>query len=212
MCHVAGVSPGTWWCSRSPARRPIEGRPLTEVVRLTELANERTRSFGVAFAGCTLPGAKEPLFTIAPNRMAVGMGIHGEPGIGEDDLPSADELAELLVSRLLSEPPPGGSDAVVLLNGLGSVKYEELFVLYRRVDELLGQAGIRVVEPEVGELVTSLDMAGVSLTMCWLTEELAQLWHAPAQTPGFRKGTLPPLAACRYPHPGRRPSGRRLPR
>lgn len=186
-----------------------EGRPLTEVVRLTELANERTRSFGVAFAGCTLPGAKEPLFTIAPNRMAVGMGIHGEPGIGEDDLPSADELAELLVSRLLSEPPPGGSDAVVLLNGLGSVKYEELFVLYRRVDELLGQAGIRVVEPEVGELVTSLDMAGVSLTMCWLTEELAQLWHAPAQTPGFRKGTLPPLAAG--PVPASRPAPERSP-
>jgi dihydroxyacetone kinase len=173
-----------------------EGLPLAEVVRLAELANDRTRSFGVAFAGCTLPGAKEPLFTIPPDQMAVGMGIHGEPGIGEADLPTADELAGLLVSKLLSEPAPGaGKDAVVLLNGLGTVKYEELFVLYRKVDELLGQAGVRVVEPEVGELVTSLDMAGVSLTLCWLTEELARLWHAPAETPGFRKGTLPPLTA-----------------
>jgi len=173
-----------------------EGLPLAEVVRLAELANDRTRSFGVAFAGCTLPGAKEPLFTIAPGQMAVGMGIHGEPGIGETDLPTADELAGLLVSKLLSEPAPGaGKDAVVLLNGLGTVKYEELFVLYRKVDELLGQAGVRVVEPEVGELVTSLDMAGVSLTMCWLTEELARLWHAPAQTPGFRKGMLPVMPA-----------------
>jgi dihydroxyacetone kinase len=177
------------------------GHSLTEVTRLAELANARTRSFGVAFAGCTLPGGQDPLFTISPNRMAVGMGIHGEPGIGEADLPSADELAELLVSRLLSELPPGvdrpgGKDAVVLLNGLGSVKYEELFVLYRRVDELLVQAGVRIVEPEVGELVTSLDMAGVSLTTCWLTDELADLWHAPAEAPGFSKGTLAPLVSA----------------
>jgi dihydroxyacetone kinase len=169
------------------------GRSLAEVAGLAELANERTRSFGVAFAGCTLPGGQEPLFTIPARRMAVGMGIHGEPGISEADLPSADELAELLVSRLLSEPPPGaGEDAVVLLNGLGSVSCEELFVLYRHVDELVGQAGIRIVEPEVGELVTSLDMAGVSLTMCWLTDELAELWHAPAEAPGFRKGAPRP--------------------
>ncbi len=174
------------------------GYSLAEVTRLAELANQRTRSFGIAFAGCTLPGAQDPLFTIPAKRMAVGMGIHGEPGIGEAELPRADELADLLVTRLLGEPPAGADapgEAVVLLNGLGSVKYEELFVLYRRVDELLGQAGVRVVEPEVGELVTSLDMAGVSLTLCWLTGELADLWHAPAEAPGFRKGTLPPLAA-----------------
>ena len=173
------------------------GYSLAEVTGLAELANERTRSFGVAFAGCTLPGATEPLFTIPAERMAVGMGIHGEPGIGEADLPRADELAGLLVSRLLSEPPPGAGvpgDAVILLNGLGSVKYEELFVLYRRVDELLCQAGVRVVEPEVGELVTSLDMAGVSLTMCWLTDALADLWHAQAEAAGFRKGSIPARA------------------
>jgi dihydroxyacetone kinase len=165
------------------------GDSLAEVIRLAELANERTRSFGVAFAGCTLPGAQDPLFTIPAGRMAVGMGIHGEPGIGEADLPRADELAGLLVSRLLSELPPGmrdphGKSAVVLLNGLGSVKYEELFVLYRHVDELLGQAGVHIVEPEVGELVTSLDMAGVSLTISWLTAELADLWQAPAAAAG----------------------------
>src|SRR5581483_1708219 len=174
------------------------GYSLAEVTRLAELANQRTRSFGIAFAGCTLPGAQDPLFTIPAKRMAVGMGIHGEPGIGEAELPRADELADLLVTRLLGEPPAGADapgEAVVLLNGLGSVKYEELFVLYRRVDELLGEAGVRVVEPEVGELVTSLDMAGVSLTLCWLTDELADLWHAPAEAPGFRKGTLPALAA-----------------
>jgi D-erythrulose 4-kinase len=179
------------------------GLGLRDVTRLAELANARTRSFGVAFAGCTLPGGREPLFAIPANRMAVGMGVHGEPGIGEADLPRAGELAGQLVSRLLDELPPGtgkadGRQVAVLLNGLGSVKYEELFVLYRTVDELLGQAGVRVVEPEVGELVTSLDMAGVSLTLCWLTDELADLWHAPAEAPGFRKGALPaPAAAAR---------------
>jgi dihydroxyacetone kinase len=178
-----------------------QGFPLREVTRLAELANARTRSFGVAFAGCTLPGGREPLFTIPANRMGVGMGVHGEPGIGEADLPRADELARQLVSRLLRELPPGiektdGRQAAVLLNGLGTVKYEELFVLYRTVDELLGEAGVRVVEPEVGELVTSLDMAGVSLTLCWLTDELLELWRAPAEAPGFRKGALaPPVAA-----------------
>ncbi len=175
------------------------GRPLAEVARLAELANERTRSFGVAFAGCTLPGADEPLFTVPARRMGVGMGVHGEPGIGEADLPSADELARQLVSRLLGELPagvvdPAGQRAAVLLNGLGGVKYEELFVLYRRVDALLAEAGVRVVDPEVGELITSLDMAGVSLTLCWLTDELAELWRAPADAAGFRKGTPAPLA------------------
>ena len=176
------------------------GLSLAEVTRLAELANDRTRSFGVAFAGCTLPGSEQPLFTIPANRMGVGMGVHGEPGIGQADLPPADELAGQLVSRLLGERPPGAAEsgrsrAAVLLNGLGSVKYEELFVLFRRVDELLREAGLEVVEPAVGELVTSLDMAGVSLTLCWLDEELAELWHAPAEAPGFRKGTFAPPAA-----------------
>ena len=176
------------------------GLSLAEVTRLAELANDRTRSFGVAFAGCTLPGSEQPLFTIPAKRMGVGMGVQGEPGIGQADLPPADELAGQLVSRLLSERPPGAAEsgrsrAAVLLNGLGSVKYEELFVLFRRVDELLREAGLEVVEPAVGELVTSLDMAGVSLTLCWLDEELAELWHAPAEAPGFRKGTFAPPAA-----------------
>ena len=175
------------------------GRPLAEVARLAELANERTRSFGVAFAGCTLPGADEPLFTVPARRMGVGMGVHGEPGIGEADLPTADELARQLVSTLLGELPAdvgdlAGRRAAVLLNGLGTVKYEELFVLYRRVDALLAEAGVQVVEPQVGELITSLDMAGVSLTLCWLTDELAELWRAPADAAGFRKGTPAPLA------------------
>ncbi|MFF5899341.1 dihydroxyacetone kinase family protein [Streptomyces argenteolus] len=171
------------------------GLPLEEVTRIAELANARTRSFGVAFSGCTLPGAGRPLFTVPEGRMAVGLGIHGEPGMGERPVPTADEAAELLVSTVLGELPEGvasprGQRAAVILNGLGSVKYEELFVVYRRVAQLLEEAGVRAVDPEVGELVTSFDMAGVSLTLCWLTDELEPLWTAPADAPAYRKGTV----------------------
>ena len=161
---------------------------------MARLANDRTRSFGVAFAGCTLPGAAEPLFTVPEGRMAVGLGIHGEPGIDETDVPTADELAELFVSRLLDEVPAGvdvaGARVVPILNGLGSVKYEELFVVYRGVDRRLREAGAEVVDPEVGEFCTSFDMAGCSLTLLWLDDELERLWTAPADTPAFRRGSV----------------------
>src|SRR5690625_3819958 len=139
------------------------GKTLDEVVAIATEANSRTKSLGVAFSGCTLPGSDQPLFTIPEGRMAVGMGIHGEPGISEQTIPTADELAQLLVQRLLAEKPTDtDSRAVVLLNGLGGVKYEELFVLYNSVAKLLDEAGVSVIEPDVGELVTSFEMAGVS--------------------------------------------------
>ncbi|MCZ9882213.1 dihydroxyacetone kinase family protein [Arthrobacter sp. B2a2-09] len=170
------------------------GYTMHDVVQIAERANHHTRSFGVAFTGCTLPGAEQPLFTVPEGRMAVGMGIHGEPGIGETDIPTADELAELMVAKLLAEVPEGieisGARVVPILNGLGSVKYEELFVLYRRVAQLLAEAGLEAVDPQVGELVTSFDMAGTSLTLFWLDEELEQLWLAPADAPAFRRGAV----------------------
>ncbi|AFR28770.1 dihydroxyacetone kinase family protein [Arthrobacter sp. Rue61a] len=170
------------------------GYPMDTVMEIAERANERTRSFGVAFTGCTLPGADHPLFSVPQGRMAVGMGIHGEPGIGETDIPTADELAELLVKDLLAEIPDGlsthGARVVPILNGLGSVKYEELFVVYRRVAKLLAEAGIEAVDPQVGELVTSFDMAGTSLTLFWLDSELEKLWLAPADAPAFRRGAV----------------------
>lgn len=167
------------------------GKTLDEVFALASAANEHTRSLGVAFSGATLPGADQPLFTVPKGRMAVGMGIHGEPGISEQDIPTATGLAEMLVQRLLSERPAESQDrAVVLLNGLGGVKYEELFVLYDSIATFLSQAGVEIFEPEVGELVTSFEMAGLSLTLSWLTPELAEYWSAPANTPAYRKGNL----------------------
>jgi dihydroxyacetone kinase len=171
-----------------------EGADLDEVERLARLANERTRSMGVAFTGCTLPGAESALFEVPEGRMAIGLGIHGEPGIDETDVPTADGLAELLVRRLLDEVPTGmnaqRARVVPILNGLGSVKYEELFVVYRAVHRLLQNAGVTVVSPDVGEFCTSFDMAGCSLTLFWLDDELERLWTAPADTPAYRRGSV----------------------
>jgi dihydroxyacetone kinase len=170
------------------------GDDLDEVERLARKANALTRSFGVAFTGCTLPGADEPLFTVPEGRMAVGLGIHGEPGIDEVDIPTAEGLAEMFVERLLDELPEGieiaGARVVPILNGLGSVKYEELFVVYRTVHRLLEEAGVTVVDPEVGEFCTSFDMAGASLTLLWLDDEIEELWTAPADSPAFRRGEV----------------------
>jgi len=170
------------------------GLDLDEVERLAALSNARTRTLGVAFGGCTLPGADEPLFTVPEGRMAVGLGIHGEPGIDEVAVPTAAGLAELFVSSLLAEIPDGiaqeGARVVPILNGLGSVKYEELYVVYAEVDRLLTEAGVVVVSPEVGEFCTSFDMAGASLTLLWLDDELEPLWHASCDTAAFRRGAV----------------------
>ncbi|MBT2500132.1 dihydroxyacetone kinase family protein [Agromyces sp. ISL-38] len=180
---------------KAAAAAAESGYDLPEVVRVARHANDRTRSFGVAFTGCTLPGADAPLFTVPEGRMAVGLGIHGEPGIDETDVPTADGLAELLVGSLLAELPDGvagarGARVVPILNGLGALKYEEMFVVYRRIAGLLEEAGIEIVDPHVGEYCTSFDMAGTSLTLFWLDDELERLWNAPVDTPAYRKGSV----------------------
>ncbi|GAA3874497.1 dihydroxyacetone kinase family protein [Leifsonia kafniensis] len=168
------------------------GAGINEVERLGRKANDRTRTAGIAFSGCTFPGAVEPLFTVDRASMAVGLGIHGEPGLETVPLQSAREIGELLVRTVLAEAPAGSSGRVgVILNGLGSTKYEELFLLWGEIAPRLADAGLQLVEPEVGELVTSLDMAGVSLSLVWLDDELEPLWCAPVETPAYRKGSAP---------------------
>ena len=164
------------------------GDSLDDVERLAIKTNDATFSFGVAFAGCTFPGQTEPLFTVEPGTMELGLGIHGEPGVQTVAAMTAKELASTLVDPVLAERPGGTKRAAVLLNGLGATKYEELFVLWFSIVPLLDAADVEIVLPEVGELVTSLDMAGCSLTITWLDDELEELWCAPADTPAFRRG------------------------
>ncbi|MCW3063854.1 MAG: Glycerone kinase [Solirubrobacterales bacterium] len=169
------------------------GDGLDTVERLMRAANAATFSFGVAFDGCTLPGQAAPLFTVETGRMEFGLGIHGEAGIRSTEWMPAPLLAQSLVDSVLAERPQGaGPRAAVLVNGLGATKYEELFVLYGHVHRLLAAAGVEAVLPEVGELVTSLDMAGCSLSVTWLDDELEQCWRAPADTVAFRRGQPDP--------------------
>jgi D-erythrulose 4-kinase len=173
-----------------------EGLDLAHVVRVAEAANAATRTLGVAFDGCTLPGADAPLFTVPHGQMGLGLGIHGEPGVAEEAMPTAAGLAATLVDGVLGDNPDAGSRRIaVILNGLGRTKYEELFVVWGQVARLLRERGYELVEPEVGELVTSLDMAGCSLTVMWLDDELERYWTAPADTPAYKKGVAAISAA-----------------
>ncbi|MEV6637911.1 dihydroxyacetone kinase family protein [Actinoplanes sp. NPDC051470] len=164
------------------------GAGLDEVERVARCANERTRTLGIALSGCTLPGADAPLFTVPTATMSVGLGIHGEPGVSDEPLPAARTLAERLITDLVAESrPEWGSRAVVLVNGLGTVSHEELFILFAGVARALSDRGVEVVDAEVGELVTSLDMGGLSVTVCWVDDELERLWRAPANSAAYTR-------------------------
>ncbi len=165
------------------------GLPLDAVERIARHANASTVSFGVAFGGCTLPGAAQSLFAVPSGQMALGLGIHGEPGIRDENIVSATDLAQLMTSRLLSERPAGANRVGAVLNGLGSTKYEELFVLWTAIAKRLADANLEIIAPEAGEFVTSLDMQGCSLSLIWLDEELEAFWTAPCDSPVLRRGT-----------------------
>ncbi len=194
---------GGFFVFRAAAAAARRGDDLDGVERLARHANERTRSFGIALAGCTYPGRSEPLFTVDPGTIALGLGIHGEPGIETVPWVPARELATILLDPLLRERPAGATRARVLVNGLGSSKYEELFVLYRSIHERLLAEGVEPVDVEVGEFVTSLDMAGCSVSLCWLDEPLDQLLGTSAAAPGYRSGTIGPTSATSSPRTGR---------
>ena len=182
---------GGFFVFRAAAAAAHDGYTIDAVEEIARRVNGATFSFGVAFGGCTFPGRSEPLFTVDPGRIELGLGIHGEPGIATVDWMPANELAGVLVDRVVVERPAGATRAQVLLNGLGDTKYEELFVLYGAVRDRLVGEGIEIVNPEVGEYVTSLDMAGCSLSLCWLDDETERLLAAPASAPGFRTSRSP---------------------
>ena len=180
---------GGFYVFKTSGASASRGDGLAEVESITRHANSRVRTGGVAFNGCTLPGSTQPLFTVDPGRMEIGLGIHGEPGVRTSELLPAREIAKLLVETILADAPPdAGSKVAVLINGLGATKYEELFVLYAEIAPLLREAGLETHEPLIGEFVTSLDMAGCSLSLFWLDDDLERLHDAPTVTPAFTRG------------------------
>ena len=156
------------------------GHDLDEVTRVAQKAADACRSVGAALSPCTVPQAGKPTFTIAEDEMEMGMGIHGEPGVWRDKLRSADAIAGEMMDRLLSDMLLGAGDRVsVMVNSLGATPPEELYILYRTVKARLEGAGATIVMPLVGRYATSMEMTGVSFTLCKLDAELEGFLKAP---------------------------------
>lgn len=163
------------------------GRGLDDLATLAERVNAAGRSMGVALSSCTVPAAGRPTFDLADDEIELGVGIHGEPGRERRAMAPAAELARLLVEPVLAELP-GDGPVLAFVNGLGGTPLIELYVLYREIDALLGAAGVPIARNLVGNYITSLEMAGASVTLLRLDEELTSLWDAPVHTSALRWG------------------------
>ncbi len=163
------------------------GASLDEVARVAARCVGNTRTIGVALAPCQLPTAAKPTFELGDDEIEMGMGIHGEPGIWRDKLRRADVIVDEMLDRLLAEKPASSGNRVsILVNSLGATPLEELFILYRRAREKLEAAGLEIVMSLVGSYVTSLEMAGASISLCFLDDELEELLKAPAECPFWK--------------------------
>ncbi len=168
------------------------GLSLDEVADKTRKALDHIRTIGVALSPCVVPEVGVPTFSIEDDKIEVGMGIHGEKGIEVCDMMTADQIAELAVNKILEDMPvPEGSRVSVMVNGLGATPKEELLIVYRRVHQLLTEKGITLVLPHIGEYATSMEMAGLSVTIMHLDDELESLLRAPAASPFYTNSNLP---------------------
>jgi dihydroxyacetone kinase-like protein len=166
-----------------------EGRPLAAVAEVARKVNANGRSMGVALTSCTVPAAGKPTFDLPDGQMEVGIGIHGEPGRRRVPIAPAAEIADMLVSPILSDLDfTGGGGVIAFVNGMGATPLIELYVMYHEVTQLLEKAGISVARSLVGPYITSLDMAGCSVTLLKADDEILRLWDAPVNTPGLRWG------------------------
>jgi dihydroxyacetone kinase-like protein len=164
------------------------GADLDAVKSLAEKVSASGRSMGIALTSCTVPAAGKPTFEIADDEIEIGVGIHGEPGRRRGKLVSAKEIAELLVEPILADHDFTGAPAVVFVNGLGGTPLIELYLLYGEVDAILKKAGVTPARSLVGPYMTSLEMAGASVTVLKADDEILKLWDAPVVTPGLRWG------------------------
>jgi len=162
------------------------GGSLDEVQTIAEKALANIGSMGVALSPCTVPAAGKPTFTIGDDEMEMGMGIHGEPGVSRESLKTADEIAERMTTTILDNMDvAGGDELAVMVNGLGATPPEELYILFRKAHDVLGDRGINVYRAYVGEYATSMEMAGASFTFFKLDDELKALLDHPAESPFF---------------------------
>ncbi|MFE7750514.1 dihydroxyacetone kinase subunit DhaK [Streptomyces sp. NPDC057428] len=164
-----------------------EGAPLEQVEAVARRVNESSRSFGVALSSVTTPAKGTPTFDLPPGELELGIGIHGEPGRERRAMMTSREIADFSVDAVLEDLRPSGP-VLVLVNGLGSTPLLELYGFNAEVQRVLSERGVTVARTLVGNYVTSLDMAGCSVTLCQADDELVRLWDAPVQTPALRWG------------------------
>jgi dihydroxyacetone kinase-like protein len=162
---------------------------LKTVVRLCQKVQDNVRSMGMALTSCTVPAAGKPTFELGDDEMEIGIGIHGEPGRRRVKLAPADEIVDMLVGPILDEGIYAKGDKVLaFVNGMGGTPLIELYIVYRRVHEILTGKGIAIARNLVGSYITSLEMAGASVTILKLDDELTRFWDAPVRTPALRWG------------------------
>jgi dihydroxyacetone kinase-like protein len=165
-----------------------QGRTLAEVADVARAVNANGRSMGMALTSCTVPAADHPTFDLPETDMEIGVGIHGEPGRRRVPLTSAREIAEMLVEPLLADLDFTGAPVVCFVNGMGATPLMEQYLMYGEVAALLAKAGVDVARSLVGPYITSLDMAGCSVTLLRASDDLLRLWDAPVRTPALRWG------------------------
>ncbi len=165
-----------------------EGADLATVTAVAQRVADNARSMGMALTSCTVPSAGKPTFDLPENEMEIGIGIHGEPGRHREPIADAHSIAEQLVQPILADLDFTGAPVVAMLNGMGGTPLIELYLMYGEVIELLEAAGVTVARNLVGNYITSLDMAGCSLTLLRADDELLRLWDAPVRTAGLRWG------------------------
>jgi dihydroxyacetone kinase-like protein len=175
---------GIFFAYKIAGAKADTGATLDDVKAVTDRAIENTCTLGFSLSPCIIPAVGKPTFTIADDEMELGMGIHGEPGIERTKLKSANEVATIVTEKLLTDLPFKSGDRVaVLVNGLGATPPEELFILYSKVHDLLQEHGIGIHRTFVGEYATSMEMAGASISLFKLDDELKVLLDAPAYSP-----------------------------
>jgi dihydroxyacetone kinase-like protein len=165
------------------------GANLDKVTAVCQEVQDNVRSMGMALTSCTVPAAGKPTFELAEDEMEIGIGIHGEPGRTRMKLATADEIAEMLMTPILDDLPFHSGDRVLaFVNGMGGTPLIELYVVYNAVNRILKGRGITISRNLVGSYITSLEMAGCSISLLRLDDELIRYWDAPVHTPALRWG------------------------
>ncbi|WP_010532143.1 dihydroxyacetone kinase subunit DhaK [Lentibacillus jeotgali] len=178
---------GTILVHKIAGAKAEQGGSLEEVKAAAEKAVANVRSMGMALTPCTVPAAGKPSFELAENEMEIGIGIHGESGIERKDITSADDIAKELTDKVMSDFDFSDADVAVMVNGLGSTPEMELYIVNKKVQTVLSENGINVYKTFVGEYMTSLEMAGCSVTLLKLDDELKQLLDEPSNALAFHK-------------------------